>query len=355
MYYECSYKFSSHLPITVSISCSSCSSTSGCCLSSSSMKKRLTDRVSGAAITISSTHCLTFSADSSPWFWKRTHVDVWVRGSAEHLQKKKKERAFIQFSNRPVRIWALQWSWCCPVYQPAPYLSSSARQGFLWHPAAPGCEITHCTWLSNTIQPKTLTYVRRRCMKWLTLQPCASGESSRTWSKCLVWSAQSAKCQNTSGSSAAALSLDTESLTKQWWDKSTVTSLTQTKCDWSNFPDSYVYWFTTYNDNMNYAYSPSTGISRNSLLEMSTTVQRSKLRTSTWSKTSRLSRWVCVEETQISTVCCRLGPVRADGEQHKGLWLESNDWINHYGRFERLKLYLWWNRCVSFSTGSRCC
>ena len=157
MYYKCSHKFSSHLPITVSISCSSCSSTSGCCLSSSSMKKRLMDRVSGAAITISSTHCLTFSADSSPWFWKRTHVDVWVRGSAEYLhkkKKKKKEMAFIQFSNRPVRIWALQWSWCCPVYQPAPYLSSSARQGSLWHPAAPGCEITHCNWLSNTIQPK---------------------------------------------------------------------------------------------------------------------------------------------------------------------------------------------------------
>lgn len=352
MYYECSYKFSSHLPITVSISCSSCSSTSGCCLSSSSMKKRLMDRVSGAAITISSTHCLTFSADSSPWFWKRTHVDVWVRGSAEHLQKRKGVYSILKPTcanmSSAVKLMLSSLSACSiSLLFCSTRLSMASCSSWLW---------------DNTLylivkhnSAKTLTYVRRRCMKWLTLQPCASGESSRTWSKCLVWSAQSAKCQNTSGSSAAALSLDTESLTKQWWDKFSVTSLTQTKCDWSNFPDNYIYWFTTYNDNMNYAYSPSTGVSRNSLLEMSTTVQRSKLRTSTWSKTSRLSRWVCVEETQISTVCCRLGPVRADGEQYKGLWLESNDWINHYGRFERLKLYLWWNRCVSFSTGSRCC
>lgn len=65
---------SPHLPTTVSISCSSCSSTTGFSLRSSSMKKRVMDRVSGAAITISNTHCLTFSADNSPWFWKYTYT-----------------------------------------------------------------------------------------------------------------------------------------------------------------------------------------------------------------------------------------------------------------------------------------
>ncbi|KAG7224407.1 hypothetical protein INR49_004749 [Caranx melampygus] len=39
------------------------------------MKKRLTDRVSGATITISNTHCTTSSADSSPWFWKHVCVN----------------------------------------------------------------------------------------------------------------------------------------------------------------------------------------------------------------------------------------------------------------------------------------
>lgn len=60
-----------HLLKTVFISSTSLSSTSGFCLSSISMKKRLMESVSGAAITISSTHCLTLSAESSPWFCEK--------------------------------------------------------------------------------------------------------------------------------------------------------------------------------------------------------------------------------------------------------------------------------------------
>lgn len=52
--------------MTVLISSTIFCSTSGFCFSSISMKKRLTESVSGAAITISSTHCCTLSADSSP-------------------------------------------------------------------------------------------------------------------------------------------------------------------------------------------------------------------------------------------------------------------------------------------------
>lgn len=62
-------------------------------------------------------------------------------------------------------------------------------------------------------------------------------------------------------------------------------------------------------------HSPSMGTSRKSLLEMSTTVQRSRDRTSTWARPSRLSRCVWVEELQTSTVCCTAGPVRAGEER----------------------------------------
>lgn len=55
--------------MTPHISSTIFSSTSGFCFSSISMKKRLMERVSGAAITISSTHCRTLSADSSPSSW----------------------------------------------------------------------------------------------------------------------------------------------------------------------------------------------------------------------------------------------------------------------------------------------
>lgn len=56
---------------------------------------------------------------------------------------------------------------------------------------------------------------------------------------------------------------------------------------------------------------------------MSTTVQRSRLRTSTWAKLSRLSRCVCVEELQTSTVCCTAGPVSAGRKGKSGLWQVS--------------------------------
>lgn len=90
------------LPTTASISCSSCSSTCGFCLRSRSMKKRLRDRVSGAAITISSTHCVTSSADSSPWFWKHSWMQICCltllgrrkRNPAFHLQRGTAETAW---------------------------------------------------------------------------------------------------------------------------------------------------------------------------------------------------------------------------------------------------------------------
>lgn len=105
-----------------------------------------------------------------------------------------------------------------------------------------------------------------------------------------------------------------------------------------------------------YAFLPLTGTPRKSLLEMSTTVQRSRLRTSTWAKLSRSSRWVCVEETLTSTVCCKPGPVRADTgnqlnfNQISCIW---NHWIT--GSISLSARYLWWSRCVSFSTEWRCC
>lgn len=52
--------------MTMFISSTIFCSTSGFCFSSISMKKRLMESVSGAAITISSTHCRTLSADRSP-------------------------------------------------------------------------------------------------------------------------------------------------------------------------------------------------------------------------------------------------------------------------------------------------
>lgn len=72
-----------------------------------------------------------------------------------------------------------------------------------------------------------------------------------------------------------------------------------------------------------HASSPLIGTSRKSLLEMSTTVQRSRLRTSTWAKLSRLSRCACVEELQTSTVWCTAGPVSADRKGKSRLWQVS--------------------------------
>ena len=74
--------------------------------------------------------------------------------------------------------------------------------------------------------------------------------------------------------------------------------------------------------------SPFRGTPKNSLLEMSTTVQRSRLRTSTWPAASRSppsgcvdcsslrpSRCVWVDDTQMSTVLCSPGPVSAKHKQ----------------------------------------
>lgn len=139
-----------------------------------------------------------------------------------------------------------------------------------------------------------------KVIEWLTLLSCASGGSSQAWSKCLVWSAQSAMCRNTSESSPAALSLCTR-LTQMCQEHNTNKKI-------SRFLHLQLAWFM-------HVYLPFSGTPRKSLLEMSTTVQRSKLRTSTWSKLCRSSRWVCVEETLTSTVCCKPGPVRADTEK----------------------------------------
>ena len=310
-------------PTTVSISLSSCSSTSGFCLSSSSMKKRLTDRVSGAAITISSTHCTTLSADSSPWFWEHVNVNRRWGGRAPKRNQDfiafTKEMAETRFSDWPVQRWVLWWSWCCPVYRPAPRLSSSAPPGPRWHHAAPCCEITDILYLAgekNNLK-NSWRSVSVWIMKWergLTLPPCASGGSSPAWSTCLVWLTRFATCQNTSGSSPAALSLHTESsqhrrsmnslsfiLTEpSWWTQTTTAPVCRQQLQKEPLIAS----------------SPLTGTSRKSRLEMSTTVQRSKLRTSTWAKLSRSSRWVCVEETQTSTVFCKPGPVRAETDTH---------------------------------------
>lgn len=137
--------------------------------------------------------------------------------------------------------------------------------------------------------------MKNKMTELLTLLSCVSAESSQTWSRCQVWSARSATCQNTSGSSAAALSLHTDNITECWRNP----IMHQLKI--------FIYALSD-------IYSPLTGTPRKILLEMSTTVQRSKLRTSTWVKSSRLSRWICVEDVQTSTVCCKFGPVRADTE-----------------------------------------
>lgn len=61
--------------------------------------------------------------------------------------------------------------------------------------------------------------------------------------------------------------------------------------------------------------SPFTAAPRKSRLEMSTTVPRSRLRTSTFCRFFRASRCVCVEELHTCTVCCTPGPVRAATEE----------------------------------------
>lgn len=81
-----------------------------------------------------------------------------------------------------------------------------------------------------------------------------------------------------------------------------------------------------------HAHSPFTGTPRKSLLEISTTVQRSRLRTSTWSKLSSLSRCIWVEELQTPTVCCTPGPVRAADE----IWVEALRWVRCTGESVRL-------------------
>lgn len=148
-----------------------------------------------------------------------------------------------------------------------------------------------------------------KVVEWLTLLSCVSGESNQTWSKYLVWSAPSAMCQNTSESSAEVLSLDTGYQEHNM----VVSKINSLFLNWPKIILQLGWWLKLSKKCM-HAYSPLTGTPRKSLLEMSTTVQRSKLRTSTWSKLSKPSKWVCVEETQTSTVCCKLGPVRADTE-----------------------------------------
>lgn len=61
--------------------------------------------------------------------------------------------------------------------------------------------------------------------------------------------------------------------------------------------------------------SPFTAAPRKSRLEMSTTVPRSRLRTSTFCRFCRSSRCACVEELHTCTVCCTPGPVRAAAEE----------------------------------------
>lgn len=168
---------------------------------------------------------------------------------------------------------------------------------------------------------------------WLTLLSCVFGESSQTWSRCQVWSAPSATFRNTCESSAAALSLQTTQMISLRCSESPLLLFYKMPgCihRWAGHPGRACWRCQPQCSAANWGRprEPSCPGCPGGTAWRTRKPPRSA---ADWDLSGLKHGPFCLWFTVVWTICT----------------LQR--------RFETLRWYLWQNRCVSFSTGLRCC